>query len=204
MGCSADLGDILYPCGVCPCSDVHRGSAVGLQVLSDSGLGETFKVATSLEAEFMWETTKRRDGVRLGFGGRNGGETGVSKSRHADVSGHGIGARSEDGSSRGKQSTSPACDAVYQDGELAVLPAGILGAVDLGDRGQQVGVSRGSHPGRTQRRTSPVGARVAVVFGEWSSGAVVWAAVKGVGKVHLCIVADAVGEWVVDEEWRKA
>ncbi|KAH9305851.1 hypothetical protein KI387_010255, partial [Taxus chinensis] len=86
--------------------------------------------------------------------------TGVSKSRHADVSGHGIGARSEDGSSRGKQSTSPACDAVYQDGELAVLPAGILGAVDLGDRGQQVGVSRGSHPGRTQRRTSPVGARV--------------------------------------------
>ncbi|KAH9306511.1 hypothetical protein KI387_010915, partial [Taxus chinensis] len=26
--------------------------------------------------------------------------------------------------------------------------------------GQQVGVSRGSHPGRTQRRTSPVGARV--------------------------------------------
>ncbi|KAH9298209.1 hypothetical protein KI387_029891, partial [Taxus chinensis] len=165
----------------------------GTPVLSDSGLGETFKVATSLEAEFMWETAKRRDGVRLGSGGRNGGETGVSKSRHADVSGHGIGARSEDGSSRGKQSTSPACDAVYQDGELAVLPAGILGAVDLGDRGQQVGVSRGSHPGRTQRRTSPVGARVAVAFGEWSSGAVVWAAVKGVGKVHLCMLQMQLG-----------
>ncbi|KAH9322235.1 hypothetical protein KI387_016874, partial [Taxus chinensis] len=61
-------------------------------------------------------------------------QMGVSKSRHGDVSGHGIGARSEVGSSRGKKSTSPACDAVYKDGELAVLPAGIFGVVDLGDR----------------------------------------------------------------------
>ncbi|KAH9312491.1 hypothetical protein KI387_027526 [Taxus chinensis] len=106
----------------------------GTLVLSDSGLGETFEVATSLEEKFMWETTKRRDGVRLGSRGRNGGETGVSKSRHGDVSGHGIGARSKVQLSRGKKSTSPVCDAVYKDGELAVLPAGIFGVVDLGDR----------------------------------------------------------------------
>ncbi|KAH9289579.1 hypothetical protein KI387_033696, partial [Taxus chinensis] len=43
----------------------------GTLELCDSGLGETFEVATSLEAEFMWETAKRRDRVRLGFRGRN-------------------------------------------------------------------------------------------------------------------------------------
>ncbi|KAH9294381.1 hypothetical protein KI387_040415, partial [Taxus chinensis] len=46
----------------------------GTLELSDSGLGETFEVATSLEVEFMWEAAKRRDGVRLGSRGRNGGE----------------------------------------------------------------------------------------------------------------------------------
>ncbi|KAH9289065.1 hypothetical protein KI387_033182, partial [Taxus chinensis] len=110
----------------------------GTPVLSDSGLGETFEVATSLEAELMWEMAKRHDGVRLGSGGEvtqmRASQTGVSKSRHGDVSGHGIGVRSEVRSSQGKKSTSPACDVVYKDGELAVLPAGIFGVVDLGDR----------------------------------------------------------------------
>ncbi|KAH9308047.1 hypothetical protein KI387_035958, partial [Taxus chinensis] len=108
----------------------------GTLVLSDSGLGETFEVATSLEIEFMWKIAKRHDGVRLGSGGVNVVWTrmGVSKSRHDDVSGHGIRVRSEVGSSRGKKSTSPTCDAVYKDGELVVLPAGIFGVVDLGDR----------------------------------------------------------------------
>ncbi|KAH9289108.1 hypothetical protein KI387_033225 [Taxus chinensis] len=46
----------------------------GTLELSDNGLGETFEMETSLEAEFMWKASKRRDGVRLGSGGRNRGE----------------------------------------------------------------------------------------------------------------------------------
>ncbi|KAH9310873.1 hypothetical protein KI387_025908 [Taxus chinensis] len=46
----------------------------GTPELSDSGLGEAFEVATSLEAEFMWEVAKRHDGVILGSKGRNIGE----------------------------------------------------------------------------------------------------------------------------------
>ncbi|KAH9292862.1 hypothetical protein KI387_041956, partial [Taxus chinensis] len=54
-------------------------------------------------------------------------QTGVSKSRHGGVSGHDIRVRSMWRSSRGKKSTSPTWDAVYKDGELVVLPAGIFG-----------------------------------------------------------------------------
>ncbi|KAH9332159.1 hypothetical protein KI387_044303, partial [Taxus chinensis] len=46
----------------------------GTLELCDSGLGETFEMAMSLEVEFMWKATKRCDGVRLGSGGRNRGE----------------------------------------------------------------------------------------------------------------------------------